>query len=188
MVKGTEALEREGAFLEITRQVSGRIHSTQAAPTPKASRKAPPGAPTSQGGPHCLPPPPVSWNLTLGRPALPPSAPWGHGCCSEPPGYQCSLHASPRVAFPEPLWLVCYTAVRPIPTCSCRGSTESRHHPQHPTLPRTPCPHLHLLLSLHSWHPDRSWFPSDFPSLPWFSSCRFCALRSLSLQCLLQKL
>ena len=95
-------MEREGAFLEITRQVSGRIHSTQAAPTPKASRKAPPGAPTSQGGPHCLPPPPVSWNLTLGRPALPPSAPWGHGCCSEPPGYQCSLHASPRVAFPEP--------------------------------------------------------------------------------------
>ena len=54
MVKGTE---RKGPFLEITRQVSGRIHSTQAAPTPQASRKAPPGAPASQGGPHCLPPP-----------------------------------------------------------------------------------------------------------------------------------
>ena len=56
MVKGIEALEREGAFLEITQQVTGRLHSTQAALTPKAplEPQPPKGVPAV-----CLLPPPT---------------------------------------------------------------------------------------------------------------------------------
>lgn len=50
--------------------------------------------------------------------------------------------------------------------------------PRHPTLPRPPCPRQHLLPSLHSWHPDRSWFLSDFSSLPDPWACNVCSRNS----------
>lgn len=69
---------------------------------------------------------------------MPPSTPRGHGCCSEPPGYQRSLHASPLCCLSRAPELVCYTAVRPTSICSCGGSTESQHHPDTPHSPALP--------------------------------------------------
>ena len=67
---------------------------------------------------------------------------------------------------------------------------EHRELASPPNTPRSPALPVHISTSAFSslTAPRPLWFPSDFPSLPRFSSCRFCTLRPLGLQCLLQKL